>query len=149
MSKNQHSPHFSHPNVSARFDHLPAATFTKGRICLLGDSAHASTPHQGAGAGMALEDAYVLSNLLGSIHKSSDIERAFKAYDAVRRPRAQKLVVTSREAGTVYEFEADATGDDPLAIKADLDTRWDWIWGEDLPKELEEARKIFSDGGEL
>ncbi|SLM35339.1 mannitol 1-phosphate dehydrogenase [Lasallia pustulata] len=137
------------PDLWAMFDHLPAATFTKGRICLLGDSAHASTPHQGAGAGMALEDAYVLSNLLGSIHKSSDIERAFKAYDAVRRPRAQKLVVTSREAGTVYEFEADATGDDPLAIKADLDTRWDWIWGEDLPKELEEARKIFSDGGEL
>ncbi|RAL66883.1 hypothetical protein DID88_007665 [Monilinia fructigena] len=38
---------------------------TKGRIVLLGDAAHASTPHQGAGAGQAIEDAFILSNLLG------------------------------------------------------------------------------------
>lgn len=53
------------PDVWALFDHPPARTYWKGRMCLLGDSAHASTPHQGAGAGMALEDAFVLSKLLG------------------------------------------------------------------------------------
>lgn len=72
------------PDLWALFDHPPARTYWQDRICicLLGDSAHASTPHQGAGAGMALEDAYVLSSLLGQAQKSSDIGHAFHVYDA-------------------------------------------------------------------
>ena len=91
---------------------------------------------------MALEDAYVLSDLLGSIPKSSDIEKAFRAYDAIRRPRGQKQVTTSRECGRVLDFEGDGTGDDPEAIKAQFRTRWDWIWKEDLKRELQEAHKL-------
>lgn len=98
---------------------------------------------------MALEDAYILSNLLGLIQQSSDIERAFRAYDAVRRPRSQKLVTTSREAGKIYEFEGDGTGDDAEAIKADLDRRWEWIWQENLPKQLEEAQRLLGEGAKL
>jgi len=41
------------PDVWALFDHPPAPTYFKGRFALLGDAAHASTPHQGAGAGQA------------------------------------------------------------------------------------------------
>ena len=33
--------------------------YVDGKVVLLGDAAHASTPHQGAGAGMAVEDAYL------------------------------------------------------------------------------------------
>ena len=95
---------------------------------------------------MALEDAYVLSNLLGAIHRAADIEAAFKAYDTVRRPRSQKLVTTSREAGTLYGFQAEATRDDAAAIKKDLDKRWGWIWGEDLEGELEEAVRLLGQG---
>ena len=98
---------------------------------------------------MALEDAYILSNLLGAIQQSSDIERAFKAYDSIRRPRSQKLVTTSREAGEVFDFEGVGTGDDGWAIKADLDGRWEWIWQEDLPKELEEARKLLGESAKV
>ena len=98
---------------------------------------------------MALEDAYILSNLLGSIDQSSDIERAFKAYDAVRRPRVEKMVTTSREAGKITAFEGEGTGDDPQAIKANLDRRWEWIWEEDLEKELEDALKLLRGGTEL
>lgn len=32
------------PDTWALFDHPPAPTYIKGRICLLGDAAHASTP---------------------------------------------------------------------------------------------------------
>lgn len=40
------------PDVWALFNHLSADTYyRKGKICLLDDSAHASAPHQGAGAG--------------------------------------------------------------------------------------------------
>ena len=35
------------PDLWALFDYPPADTFCKGRVCLLGDAAHASTPHQG------------------------------------------------------------------------------------------------------
>jgi len=34
-----------------------AQSYCKGRICISGDAAHASTPHQGSGAAMAMEDA--------------------------------------------------------------------------------------------
>lgn len=58
----------------ALFDHPPAKTYYKGRMCLSGDAAHASAPHQGAGAGMALEDAYIMSSLLSAVQTSSDAE---------------------------------------------------------------------------
>ena len=40
------------PDVWGLFDYPAARTYYKGRTCLSGDAAHASTPHQGAGAGM-------------------------------------------------------------------------------------------------
>lgn len=70
----------------ALFDMLPAPTYYAGNVVLMGDAAHASTPHQGAGAGQALEDAFILSILLGDERTRSvgDIPAAFGAYDAVR-----------------------------------------------------------------
>ncbi|KAL9062368.1 MAG: hypothetical protein Q9157_008985, partial [Trypethelium eluteriae] len=131
------------PDIWALFDHLPAKTYYKGRICLLGDSAHASTPHQGAGAGMAIEDAFVLSRLLARIKDKRQLERAFSAYDTVRRPRTQKLVSTSRDAGCLYEFQKEGVGDDVEALKKDLDGRMRWVWDADLEEHVGEALKTF------
>lgn len=125
------------PDVWALFDHPPARTYRNGRICLLGDSAHASTPHQGAGAGMALEDAHVLSHLLGQAEESSDIEEAFRVYDSKRRERTQKLVTTSREAGLLYDFQGEGIGDDVQKLKKNLDERYKWIWDDDLETTLD------------
>lgn len=94
---------------------------------------------------MALEDAFILSNLIGSIHSSSDLESAFKAYDAIRRPRTQDLVTTSKEAGEVVEFEGKDIGDDIEKLKANLDVRFDWIWDEDLDQELKDARRLLGE----
>ena len=132
------------PDIWALFDYPPAKTYYRGRVCLLGDSAHASTPHQGAGAGMALEDAYILSSLLGAIDKSAEIECAFRAFDAVRRPRTQKLVTTSRAAGELYEFEYEGIGDDLEAVKKNLETRNDWIWEHDLEEDLNVAKELLA-----
>ncbi|APA09077.1 hypothetical protein SS1G_02963 [Sclerotinia sclerotiorum 1980 UF-70] len=137
------------PDVWAIFDHLPAPTYYKGRLVLLGDAAHASTPHQGAGAGQAIEDAFILSNLLGDCRNLRDIENAFRAYDMVRRPRSQKIVKTSREAAELYEFENEevvraAEGIvDIEGMKEKLRERTRWIWDEDLGLQLQEARKIM------
>jgi len=127
----------------ALFDHPPAPTYYKGRLCLLGDSAHASTPHCGAGAGMACEDSYVLSNLLGQIDDAKDIEAAFEAYDGLRRPRSQRLVKHSREQGQLYEFQLEEIGDDGKKLEESLSSRMGWIWDEDLQEELERAKKVL------
>lgn len=124
------------PDLWALFDYPPAKTYYKGRTCLSGDAAHASTPHQGAGAGMALEDAYVMSNLLGAVRRSSDIEDAFRAFDAVRRPRTQRLVTTSRECGELYELEAEGVGDDADRLRENLSRRFGWIWEKDSEEDL-------------
>lgn len=58
-------------------------------------------------------------------------------------------MTTSREAGEICDFEGVGTGDDGVAVKAELDQRWEWIWQEDLPGELEEARKVLGAGVKL
>lgn len=79
---------------------------------MLGDAAHASTPHQGSGADITLEDAYVLSSLPGQVRISEELESAFEAYDHVCRPLDMKVVETSRACGDVYEFLGPETGND-------------------------------------
>lgn len=132
------------PDVWALFDHPPAPTYFKGRLCLLGDSAHASTPHQGAGAGQAIEDAYVLTSLLGQCSSAAELEQAFHAYDVVRRPRSQKVVTTSRRVGRVYEFEDEELGEDLEKTGRALEKMYDWIWQEDLVAQLERAKEVMN-----
>lgn len=127
----------------ALFDAPNASTFCSGRICLVGDAAHASTPNQGAGAGMAFEDAYVLSTLLGRNEAKENIRDVFLAFDAVRRPRTQRLVATSRSAGEVYELIHHGIGEDLAKVKENLESRHEWIWKEDLPGEVEMAMALL------
>lgn len=90
----------------------PVATFNYGRICLVGDAAHASSPHHGAGACMGVEDALCLCTLLREVttdvqectsSKSNALNAAFETYDAVRRGRAQWLVNSSRRVCDLYQ----------------------------------------------
>ena len=134
------------PDVWALFDYPPADCYYRGRICMMGDAAHASTPHQGAGAGMAIEDALILSTLLGSLQQSSDIEAAFRAFDAVQRPRTQKLATTSRAAGEIYELQDQSICDDLEALHRDLSSRLRWIWDHDLDLQLAEAKEVLRTG---
>ncbi|KAI1162848.1 mannitol 1-phosphate dehydrogenase 2 [Nemania serpens] len=131
-------------DVWALFDHPPAPTYygTQPRICLVGDAAHAMAPHQGSGAGMGIEDCYVLGNLIGEASSVEDLDKAFKAYDEVRRPKTQKVVATSREAGKLWDFELEGYGDDMDALQRNMETRMHWIWKADLRAELERGKAI-------
>jgi len=60
-----------------------------GRTVLLGDAAHATTPHLGQGAGMAIEDSLVLADELA---RHEDVESAFRAYHARRFERCAYIV---------------------------------------------------------
>ncbi|KAF2244156.1 mannitol 1-phosphate dehydrogenase [Trematosphaeria pertusa] len=131
------------PSKWALFNLRHSAPYCRGRMCLLGDSAHATTPHMGAGAGMAMEDAYILSNLIASMRGSASIEAAFRAYDAVRRPRTQQLVENSLNAGVALDLTLPGVGDDTDALKEWLETRYRWLWHEDLEAQLEKAKKLL------
>ncbi|EON68907.1 hypothetical protein W97_08165 [Coniosporium apollinis CBS 100218] len=131
-------------DIWALFNHPPCETYYKGRVCIQGDAAHGSTPHQGSGAGMAIEDSYVLSNLVAAVEDASGIESAFEAFDAVRRERTQRLVKTSREAGQLYDFELPGVLDDVEKIRKNLDGRMGWIWYEDMQAELEKGKRLMS-----
>ncbi|KIW02747.1 uncharacterized protein PV09_05819 [Verruconis gallopava] len=133
----------SKTDVWALFNHPEAPTFYKGRAALLGDAAHASTPHMGSGAGMAIEDAFILGNLLGTIDDSAHIEKTFKAYDAVRRTRGTDLVQKSSEQGRLYDLEL--VGDDPERLKDELGKRMQWVWNFDITKDLEKAKQMLRD----
>lgn len=64
----------------------------KGRIVLIGDAIHATTPHLASGAGMAVEDALVLATELEKA--SGNVEEALTAFE-FRRFKRCKLVVES------------------------------------------------------
>ncbi len=65
----------------------------RGRIALLGDAVHATTPHLGQGAGMAIEDAIVLADELA---RADTPEAAFAGYHARRFDRCRYIVNASR-----------------------------------------------------
>ena len=64
----------------------------RGRVVLLGDAVHATTPHLGQGAGMAIEDSVVLAEELA---RADTPDQAFRAYHARRFARCKYLVETS------------------------------------------------------
>jgi 2-polyprenyl-6-methoxyphenol hydroxylase-like FAD-dependent oxidoreductase len=71
---------------------LVTGAWHKGRIGLLGDAVHATTPHLGQGAGMAIEDAIVLAEELGH---HDDVENALQAYRDRRFDRCAYIVRSS------------------------------------------------------
>lgn len=71
------------------FDFAPVKTWTRGRIALLGDAAHATTPNLGQGACQAVEDAYVIADCLAG---TTSIERALQEYEARRIKKATMVV---------------------------------------------------------
>ena len=66
--------------------------WSKGRVVLLGDAVHATTPHLGQGAGMAIEDAIVLAEELSA---ADTPEAAFAAYRERRFERCRYIVESS------------------------------------------------------
>jgi salicylate hydroxylase len=129
----------------ALFEHPDISTFYKSRVAILGDAAHASTPHQGAGAGQAIEDAHVLAELLAdpSVSTPEHAKRAFCAYDAVRRPRSQRVVASSKENAEIMCLSYEGIGDDAEKLKQTWRERFKWLWDIDLQGQVEAARTVM------
>ncbi|SFQ31933.1 FAD-dependent monooxygenase [Hymenobacter arizonensis] len=83
-------------NEIADFDPIPR--WSRGKVCLIGDAAHASTPYMGQGGCQAVEDAFVIAQCL---HREPTVEQAFAALQRLRRRKATFIVRTSRLMGRV------------------------------------------------
>ena len=78
--------------------HVVPAPWHRGRVVLVGDAAHSCPPTVAQGAAMALEDAWVPSELLGGDSDQS-IEEVLEGYTARRLPRARVVVEGSVQIG--------------------------------------------------
>ena len=86
--------------VCTDIEEVQQATWTRGRVALLGDAAHALTPNMGQGAGMAMEDAVVLADELGRAARGrTDIDSALTRYAERRKQRVETIVRLSRQIG--------------------------------------------------
>ena len=77
------------------FERDPLPLWSRGRIVLIGDACHPMKPHMGQGAGMAIEDAAILTRCLE--HCGADIDAAFGLYEASRIERTSAVQKHSRE----------------------------------------------------
>jgi salicylate hydroxylase len=141
------------------FHHINTPTYYNSLICMLGDVAHAGGPHQGAGAGQCLEDALILSRVLGKLYHNTSpqtlatpsplrtkfTEAAFQAYDEVRRPRAQEQVRTTAECGELYNLLHPVVGNDIVKTVENLNGRFKWLWEHDLLADVSTVEKRFGE----
>ncbi|KAE8154943.1 hypothetical protein BDV25DRAFT_170304 [Aspergillus avenaceus] len=74
----------------------PLPHWNKGRVILIGDAAHAMTPMQGQGANMAVEDADALRLLRPGLPRE-EVEGVLEQVDAIRRPRATRVLEDTRQ----------------------------------------------------
>lgn len=83
-------------------DLKPLISWSKGRVTLLGDAAHAMTPNMGQGACQALEDALILARTLRHAHS---LENALDMYQQKRLARANMVITRSHRIGLVAQWE--------------------------------------------
>ncbi len=96
----------STPSISVlktgAFDRDVSRTWGKGRIILLGDAVHPTTPNLGQGGCMAIEDAWVLAQCF---KKDGPTEQALRNYESLRVKRTSQVARYSRAYGAVGQWE--------------------------------------------
>ena len=118
------------------------------------------TPHQGSGAGQAVEDAYILAVLLSNPKTTLDtLPEALKAYEDIRRPFAADVQRRSALAGNIFDFNAPEclevqdfgkngfVGEDDYGKLWNVGhvccDRWKWAWTTGSSGEEEKAIKML------
>ncbi|KAH9479171.1 FAD-dependent monooxygenase str9 [Psilocybe cubensis] len=132
----------------------PLGSYVSGNVAILGDAAHAATPHQGSGAGQAIEDAFILATLLGHpLTTRETLTRALGIYDHVRRPFAHKVYQKSRLNGQYFtlntpEIDFNSVPDHELLAKLRIlgqvfTKNWEWAWTTSLGSSVQEALRLL------
>lgn len=108
----------------ALYDRDPLESWGKGRITLLGDSAHPMLPYLGQGACMAIEDGFILAACVAQ--SAERLEDALQDYERRRKPRTTRAQLGSRYRARENHLTS------PLArLKRDLRMAWRSRFGRD------------------
>jgi salicylate hydroxylase len=84
-------------------DRDPIRHWHKGRVVLLGDSAHPTLQSLAQGACMAIEDGQCLADCI--VAANGDYEAAFRRYESVRAVRTARVTLESRYMWEVYHSD--------------------------------------------
>ena len=105
------------PNINFRplecFD-LPGPWYV-GKVLLIGDSAHPTTPQLASGAGMGIEDALVLAEIF---EKQANVDTAFAEFMQRREQRCRLVTQSSMEIGRLEQQRAPVEQQTAIVSKA-------------------------------
>lgn len=124
-------------NRWALFDRAPLPRWHDGRVVLLGDAAHPMLPSMAQGAVQAIEDAWVLAEILA---QNGAPDASFSAYFANRITRTARVQKGSAANARLFH-KASALGTyvfyGPVSLAARMrmdafHARQDWVYGHDV-----------------
>ncbi|MFQ8433025.1 FAD-dependent monooxygenase [Amaricoccus sp. W119] len=118
-------------------DHEPLPTWARGGVVMIGDACHPMLPFLAQGAGMGLEDAWVLAH---ELDVAGDITSGLAGFVNRRRERAERVQRAAAANGRIYHLstpgvrQAAHLGLGLLSRLAPgrLLGRFDWLYGEDV-----------------
>lgn len=111
----------------ALFHRPPLGRWSRGRITLIGDAAHALVPHHGQGANTSIEDAIVLIDQLA---KNDDWDAARVEFERLRRGRTRRIQYASITVADVLHLPDGPRADERnarLAAANAWDRHLDWV----------------------
>jgi len=102
-----------------------APSIVHGRVALVGDAGASSRPHMGFGVAKAGGDAQALADALDAY---DDIDAALAAYNAVRQPIGERIMLHGRKLGTHLGVDLKTDEDRRMwKLLQEYDAMMDWI----------------------
>ncbi len=97
------SPHENMQRWEIR-DRKPRKQWGKGRVTLLGDAAHPTSPYAAYGAGMSIEDGYFLARELDAVDiaDTTAVRGALQAYEDRRKPHTKSVTELAYMNGRMF-----------------------------------------------
>jgi salicylate hydroxylase len=126
----------------ALFHRPPLGRWTKGRVTLIGDAAHALVPHHGQGANQAIEDAVVLADKLAE-NRSDDFAQGLENYERQRQGRTRKVQFASLSVADVLHLPDGPAADirnARLGKRKEVNNHLGWIHDFDPATQIPDIR---------
>jgi 2-polyprenyl-6-methoxyphenol hydroxylase-like FAD-dependent oxidoreductase len=101
--------------ICSAMEWVPVTEVYRGRVVLVGDAAHASSPMLGQGGCMAMEDACVLAE---ELHSGATIEAALASFAKRRKPRVEWV---QQQSMAVTQMQALPAGSRTMALRENGD----------------------------
>ena len=127
-------------------DRKPLKQWSKGRITLCGDAAHATSPYAAYGAGMSIEDGYFFGRAIRGVDLTDPaaVQQALQTYEDPRKPHTAKQVNMAWVNGKIFHHA-------PAALRPVRDFVLDHtpflqkVVGDSNPREINQQLALIED----